>query len=361
MTQAMASSADDERRAGEAPPPARRIPLCFAKETRGGKPLGQDISALAVAGRTLFCASDETARLERLVYDPQRGVFADHESLGLETAFALPGGLEEMDIEGLAVEDGHLWITGSHSLKRHKPESDAKGLADLAETRWDRNRGFLGRLALEDRGDGIFAFAPEGGQMMKMGRSGRKGLYGLLRRSPLLAPFLQVPSKENGLDVEGIAPMGDRVVIGLRGPVLGTHALLVSLALRTSRKGHLKPVAEADALYRLHAVDLEGFGVRDLLVEGENLLILAGPTQAIEGMQRVYEIRGFSAEDELIPRERVRRRLALPMRDRCDHAEGMARLSVGGEALLLVAYDKPAPDRFDVDRGELTLDAFRLD
>ena len=52
-----------------------------------------------------------------------------------------------------------------------------------------------------------------------------------LAGEPLLRPFLPIPSKDNGLDIEGITARGDRVLLGLRGPVLRGIALVAELRL----------------------------------------------------------------------------------------------------------------------------------
>ncbi len=56
-----------------------------------------------------------------------------------------------------------------------------------------------------------------------------KDLRDLLEDDEHLAPFLAIPGKDNGLDVEGIAVRGDRVLLGLRGPVLRGWALVLEL------------------------------------------------------------------------------------------------------------------------------------
>ena len=45
----------------------KTLKLQFDPDKAGHTSVRKDISALAVAGRTLFCASDETADIERLV------------------------------------------------------------------------------------------------------------------------------------------------------------------------------------------------------------------------------------------------------------------------------------------------------
>ncbi len=123
-------------------------------------PLHLDISAVAVAGRTVFAACDETATVERLVLDHD-GDFQHEENIALGDYFDLPDGpTGEMDIEGLAVDGDDLWITGSHSLKRDKPDLPAAdheaAMATLAQIERDPNRCFLGRLKLTDAGEGRF-------------------------------------------------------------------------------------------------------------------------------------------------------------------------------------------------------------
>ncbi len=65
-----------------------------------------------------------------------------------------------MDIEGLCCVDGWLWICGSHSLERGKPEG---GLADMKDIDWDPNRGFLRRIPLRHRGKGVYEPLKEDG------------------------------------------------------------------------------------------------------------------------------------------------------------------------------------------------------
>ena len=80
-------------------------------------PIWADVSSLAAAGRTLFVTCDETASVEGLDWDPDAGRAGAHRSYPLGLVFELPAGAKgEMDIEGLAVSDGWLWVCGSHGL-----------------------------------------------------------------------------------------------------------------------------------------------------------------------------------------------------------------------------------------------------
>ncbi len=300
------------------------------------------------------------------MFDPAAETFGSHQSIALQDFFSLPAGGAEIDIEGLAVHENHLWITGSHSLKRSKLAVDGD-LGDLATLKWDANRSFLGRLPLREVQKGVFQPCPVEAwdassrpRMIKVGPNGEKGLRWLLRDCKLFRPFMPVPAKENGFDVEGLALVGDRIVVGLRGPVLGRHAFLVSMQLKETGKHFLKPKRVNGSRYQLHAIDLGGFGIRDLLVCGDELLVLAGPTQAIEGLARIYAIRDFSPDNAVIAKHQLRKVATLPMREECDHAEGIALLATGQGQQLVVAHDSPAPERLDEQAHELLLDIVPL-
>jgi hypothetical protein len=57
-------------------------------------------------------------------------------------------------------------------------------------------------------------------------RAGCEGLADLLSGDEHLAPLLVIPSKDNGLDVEGLAAHGESPFVGLRGPVLRGWAVV---------------------------------------------------------------------------------------------------------------------------------------
>lgn len=336
-----------------------------------GDPIEQDVSSLGAIGRTVFCTCDETATVERLVHDEESGELAAHEGFALGRIFDLPAGIDgEMDIEGLAISDGYLWVTGSHSLKRGKPETGGE-LEGLGEIEWDANRGFLGRVPLLDRGDGIHepvgaietfcAEAARTAACVKMDGKGRTILREMLAADPLIAPFMDIPCKENGFDIEGLAVDGDRVWLGLRGPVIGGHAFIIELRMKETKGGHLKPrKIDGGKRYRLHAVDLDGQGVRDLLFAGGGLYILSGATTDLEALQSVYHLKSWPPEETLVPRDRLKRIIDLPAHRGSDHAEGIAIFRLGGKDRMLVAYDSPRDERVSRREPRLTADLFAL-
>jgi hypothetical protein len=200
-------------------------------------PLYKDLSAITRTGRSLFVACDETASVERL-QEVEPGLFGEHRHYPLGDLVDLPAGPDgEMDIEGLCATDNYLWVIGSHALKRKKrkrKDSPEEALSRMEEVEREANRYFLGRLPLVEAEPGVFEPVREDGARssawIKFGKRNSKLMH-WLRDDAHLAPFLHIPSKENGLDIEGIAARGNRVWLGTRGPVLRAHAVVLDLEL----------------------------------------------------------------------------------------------------------------------------------
>lgn len=57
-----------------------------------------------------------------------------------------------------------------------------------------------------------------------------------LRRDGHLRSYFSIPGKDNGFDIEGLAVVGKKIFLGLRGPVLRGWAVILELALREGRK-----------------------------------------------------------------------------------------------------------------------------
>jgi len=331
----------------------------------------EDLSAVACTGPCLWLASDETATVERLTTRDGR-TFAGHRTFPVGAMFGLPAGAdEEIDIEGLTADGGYLWITGSHSRVRKKPKdkhSDAKAFDRLTRVRFRPNRNFIARVPLVEE-DGLPALAPSAdgrcAARLRMDESGNS-LSHALRDDEHIGRFLEIPAKENGFDVEGIAAAGDRLFLGLRGPVLRGWALILEItAVVATGDGTLDlvPVGPDGLAYRKHFLDLGGLGIRDLVRRGEDLLILAGPTMDLDGPVTVHLWPGgaVTSHEQIVRRDRLPKVLDLPYGAGTDHAEGLALLGGHGEPeRLLVVYDSPGPNRRLPD-GNVLADLFALD
>nr|WP_183168082.1 DUF3616 domain-containing protein [Azomonas macrocytogenes] len=356
-----------------------------------GKALRDGLSVALQIDNTLWVANDETVSLERLTHlanadnKPDTYHYAQHKQFLLSHYLALPAtaddpaDLEEADIEGLAYDGDYLWVVGSHSLKRKNPKLQDgldldKARKQLAKVSHDGNRYLLARIPLL-ASEGTYELAKSGihdGRKLHAAllESNKKGneLTKLLQNDKHLGPFLAIPGKDNGFDIEGLAVVGERIFLGLRGPVLRGWAVILEIGVQEDKAQPstlvLKSIGPKGRRYRKHFLQLGGLGIRDLCVQGSDLLILAGPTLDIDGPVSIFRwVGGTAPEDEaLVPASELQRILEVPYGEGVDHAEGMALFNSGkGQAKpsLLVVYDAAAEPR---KRGEsmVTADIFKL-
>jgi hypothetical protein len=356
--------------------PARRsLNLMFEPSLEVGerKQLRDGLSAVLQVGNTLWLGNDESASLERLTLTGDTAAghtqFQLRDFIGLPTPLDKEGATPEVDIEGMDLADGYLWIVGSHSLKRSKVDSEdpaAAQIKELARTEVEANRYVLARIPMQDGDLPVLAAKSKSRPAQRL-RSDKDGnsLTRLLRKDKHLGPFLGLPGKENGFDVEGLAVVGDRVFLGLRGPVLGGWAVV--LEIRPVGEGKwlkLKPLdGSKGARMRKHFLQLGGLGVRDLCLQGDDLLVLAGPTMSLDGPVRVVRWSGAAQCQEacVLEADALALVLEVPYGRGCDHAEGIALIHSKGRASpeLLVVYDSPAPRR-QVGGNGLVADLFDL-
>jgi hypothetical protein len=178
----------------------------------------------------------------------------------------------------------------------------------------------------------------------------------------VFAPFLAIPGKDNGLDIEGLGVWGQRIFVGLRGPVLRGWAVVLETEWEDSNAGEMSFATPL----RKHLLDLEGLGVRSLALHGSDIYILAGPTMDLDGPVFVFrwpkalQISG----EAVVPRERLRKLLAVPFGTGedagRDHAEGISLIARKGRPPhVMICYDSPAEARLVGKRG-IRLDVFKL-
>jgi hypothetical protein len=179
----------------------------------------------------------------------------------------------EIDLEAVATQGDRVFLAGSASLKRKKPKEGDHTSEELEKIVPASGAGAsYANHVYELRARGGSADFPE--LELVAAHETRERLLAL----PLIATFKDVPSKDNGLDVEGFAAHGEFVWFGLRGPVLRGRALVVRM-----RADFSAPEA--------YTLDLGGLGVRSLTyVEGTSggLYILAGPALTHEEHFELY-------------------------------------------------------------------------
>ncbi len=338
------------------------------------KELRDGLSVAVQIGDTLWVTNDETISLERLslVEGGNSGTYRygrHHKQFSLNDYLRLPvppppdpADLEEADLEGLVYEDGYLWLVGSHSLKRKKPklkDGAEKAQKQLAKVGSDGNRYLLARIPLVES-DGTYTLTKEDTRNGKKrtaaqlhGNDQSNDLTEALRGDEHLGSFLAIPGKDNGFDIEGLAVAGERLFMGLRGPVLRGWAVILEVELKEDNEQpstlRLKAIGPNDRLYRKHFLHLGGLGIRDLCAQGSDLLILAGPTMDLDGPVTIFRWRGGTDPkgESVVPASELERVLDVPYGQGVDHAEGMTLFSPdGGKAhSLLVVYDSASESR----------------
>jgi len=329
-----------------------------------------DLSAAARFGDTLFLGSDEGREglfIERLLRIGDR--WAGHRRFPLGTILDLESA-DEADIEGLAEEDGWLWVLGSHA--RTRPKLTKRGddrieLATFAKLKGNRARCLLARIPIAPDPDVPGAFMPvrqDGERQAGMLKPTRHGnaLARMMAEHVLLRPFTRIAAKEGGVDLEGIAIAGTRLALGMRGPVVQTYAVLLEIEVAVERSGR---IMLAGPLHK-RLLKLDGLGIRDLKRAGDDLLILAGPTTGLDGPCAVYRWRDWvhdpAQDDQIVRLHRPKRIIDLPFGRGGDHPEGLVPVDgVDGGQALIVICDSPAAARLDADARILRCDRFGLD
>ena len=199
-----------------------------------------NFSAVVLHDGHLWLGGDEGTSIDRMTRNAD-GNFGSHTRFDLAPLLKLPGDGGEIDIEGLDIDGGYLWLIGSHSLKRKKAEPDKTGpenIKRLANISIDRNRFTLARVPLDSSGTPV---DKQGDLTVARLQGDARGnvLAEALENDDHIGPFVRrflpdgkvegVPSKDNGLDVEGLAVSGNRVFLGLRGPVLRGWTVVIEL------------------------------------------------------------------------------------------------------------------------------------
>jgi Protein of unknown function (DUF3616) len=358
--------------------PTRQIRLQFNEPTQGHSLSLDSLSAVDRLGNHLFLGGDESTNIERLSSADGGLTFAQHRLFPVADFIQLPGADEEIDIEGLSYSDNYLWLIGSHSLKRKKAkptDAPAEQIKDLAHIKSEANRYVLARIPIsqnQSTGEVVpCKFCPNPSDANENLTAAHlhynvpgDALTDAIKNDVHLAPFLAIPGKDNGFDIEGLAARGSRLFIGLRGPVLRGWAVVLEIAVRAQDDTHLalQEIGPQGHLYRKHFLRLDGLGVRDLIWRGDDLLILAGPTMDLDGPVRVFRWRNVVGitEETVTPRDQLSVLLEVPFGAGVDHAEGMAVMAGDhSPAELLIVYDSPAEER-KVGKTVVLADQFAL-
>lgn len=210
----------------------------------------RDLSGAVAHGPYLVVGSDEGDSIQ--VLEPTASGYRAARTFSLRN-----GG--ELDIEGLARRQQTYYVLGSHSRRRPRVKTSRS---------YNRNRKNLLASSIGAGGarTKIYRFQLDPGKGNPPARVEHISLGRLFEQHPVLAPFVSLPSKENGIDIEGIALEGERLVLGFRGPRLrGGWVPVLKLPFSSPQT--------AELLF----VHLNGRGIRDMVAVDDGFLVLAGP------------------------------------------------------------------------------------
>jgi hypothetical protein len=303
--------------------------LEYAQAARKRKFL-PNVSAVAASGDYLWTASDEMRTVECL--KPHGQGYRLHRQFKLDELFnGLPGAEAELeaDVEALDVAHGRLWVCGSHSLTRRSRDKTDRVIDPKIRER--PSRRLLGSVEL----------TKDGGDLVAPGKAlpydGVGSLRAMLGSISHIAPFMDLPSKENGLDIEGLVTFRRKVYVGMRGPVVDNIALIAAIGMTRDFS------IDATGIL-LHFVDLGGLGVRDLTRWAGGILILAGP---VNGADSPFRLLLWT------PRRTIRIQDPEKVQDLppgADHPEGICALNRTGGDGLIILYDTKSDKRISGTR-----------
>ena len=232
-----------------------------------------DISAITgfeIDGKTyLAIGSDESKQIIQLLQQISEQVYSVKDDLQINLTVA--DDPDEIDIESFAFDSTSncLYIAGSHSKKRKKVK--------IADKTADENRERLASVKSEQCREQIFKVKlnPKTGLVEEI--TSCQDLQGVFAEDDYLREFVNIPSKENGVDVEGLAIKKDKLFLGFRGPVL---------------RGNYVPVMviQFDNVedYEIRFVQLDGNGIREIEAVEGGFLIIAGPVGDAPGPYKLY-------------------------------------------------------------------------
>ncbi|TQI73465.1 uncharacterized protein DUF3616 [Bosea sp. AK1] len=227
----------------------------------------------------------------------------------------MPGRFAELDGEAVAYAEGAFYVAGSHGCSRKRGEFRLSAF-HLARIKVDAEGTAAGKVELTYR------------------------LSDMLRTAgPAGAFFGRGLMDDSGLNVEGIAVVGDTLWAGLRAPSLGNRGFFVGASLNALFAPGHAPATEAPRVFQLPAGPDRG--IRDLapLPDGR-LLALLGPAQE-QALPYSLLLIDPARPDAAAPLG------DLPARSG-GKAESLTVLTQDGKGLaVLIGYDGPKNGHFE--------------
>ncbi len=160
----------------------------------------------------------------------------------------------------------------------------------------------------------------------------------LLSNIPELGPDAQKPSTKGGLNIEGLGwdPVNNRLLVGLRQPVINGRALLVPLKLKDPLGAFTASNLQL-ASPRVIQLNLGGQGVRDIDYNNhlKSFLIISGATELTHKTDfGLWEWNGDADQSSAASHPRQERTL-----DERHKPEGITNVTINSRSFVLVVCD----------------------
>ncbi|MEM6256595.1 MAG: DUF3616 domain-containing protein [Cyanobacteria bacterium P01_D01_bin.156] len=226
----------------------------------------EDLSAIAhfTINSTPYLAigSDESKKRVQLLKNSSGHTYEVDKDLEVELPTA--DDALEIDIESIAFDPDAtcLYVMGSHSQKR--------STVKVAEKTAAENRDRLTEISLESDRNQIFQvfLKPKSGKVKSIERI--DNLKTVFAKDAYLKRFIEIPSKENGIDIEGLAFRDNQLFLGFRGPILRGNYVPVMVIPCTAFETEITE-------YEIRFVRLNGVAIRDMTAVEDGFLIIGGP------------------------------------------------------------------------------------
>jgi len=238
----------------------------------------KDLSAIGQVGPYLVIGGDEAVgpdknlNIIQLLSKREDGQYMVGEDILLPDVDKNDGG--ELDIEGIAVDGNFIYVIGSHSFRRNLTSSKKS---------YKKNRKTFNKKKIAKEPSRDWLHRIEVNQQAQPVAKMSISLRDVISDHEVLKAFSEIPSKENGVDIEGIAVDDGWVYVGFRGPVFRDNYVPV---LKFKFDQHEK---SANLIF----VKLDGGGIRDMARVQDGFLIVSGPVGDAPGPYQVYHWNGL--------------------------------------------------------------------
>ena len=286
----------------------------------------ENISGVAIFNDYLILGADEGVAIQVLKNNGPNSYLSNKAQL-----IILDKNAKEIDIEGIAAGEKFIYVVGSHSRKRLKIKPDKsvkKNRQRLATIKHEPSREQLFRVELDDHG------------RLLNGAIKKVSLTDIIAKDSVLALFQDIPSKENGIDIEGIAVNEQKheIYIGFRGPVLRggfIPVMVLNLEHGKFRQNKLK--------HEIKYLNLDGLGIRGITRFVDGFLVIAGP---VADQLASYYLFFWDGKDMVPGRDRpteaqhIKRLCEIPLPNSKVKAEGVEFIELkDGKIHFLIVYD----------------------